>query len=91
MSDEELSIECNQHGKSSCAVVCQHLIKTSGEPLGFVENSSEPGDYQGWCNACEELYLQELDLTEKFKEFNGMSVVCEKCYFEIRDNHETAS
>lgn len=33
MSDEELSVECGEHGKSPATFVCQHL--PAGENQGF--------------------------------------------------------
>ncbi len=91
MSEDNLKIACKRHGSNSCAIVCRHLIDGRNQVLGFIENSSDPGDYQGWCNDCEKLYLEEQDLTDKFRAFNDMGVVCEKCYFEIREKHEITS
>jgi hypothetical protein len=86
-SDEVAEVDCARHGKKHAAVVCGHLLGTSAEARGFVENSDEPGDYQGWCAACEELFLVEQDLTETFAAFTKMSIVCETCYFDIRARH----
>ena len=62
-----------------------------GPPRGFVENSSVPGDYQGWCGACEALFLEVGDChTERFRAFTRMSLVCEACYVEIRARHAEA-
>lgn len=83
------SIECSLHGPSQiCATVCGHLVNNQGVALGFVENSSEPEDKQGWCYACELVFDQEQDKTERFMAFNQFSVVCSKCYEEIKAHHD---
>ena len=80
---EPLEIDCKTHGKGIAACVCRHLLD---EPDGkhFIENSSEPGDLQAWCNLCEDVFLEEGDMTERFKEFHALRLVCESCYSSIR-------
>jgi hypothetical protein len=87
MSDEPLFINCDFHGKSAAAAVCGHLAKNRNLPLGFVENSADPNDLQGWCYACEYLFLQEEDKTGKFRKFTNHGLVCSKCYEEIKAFH----
>lgn len=87
MLEDVLQVDCDEHGKNDAAVVCQHLLIEKLKPLGFIENSSEPGDYQGWCLDCEELFLEEDEMTEKFKKFNDMVIVCEECYLIIKQIH----
>lgn len=82
-----LSIDCEAHGKGTAATVCCHLPHYKRAPLGFIENSSEPGDLQGWCYACEHMFSLEGEMTEKFKEFCSFVLVCEECYSAIRRNH----
>ncbi|MBB5213331.1 hypothetical protein [Microbulbifer hydrolyticus] len=89
MEIDELNIDCEKHGKGIAATVCCHLISNNGAPLGFIENSSEPGDLQGWCYACEHMFLQEEDKTERFCKFCDFSVVCEECYKNIKAHHES--
>jgi hypothetical protein len=48
-----------------------------GPVAGFVENSSDPDDLQAWCAACEELFIREGEMTEAFRAFNDMKVVCD--------------
>jgi hypothetical protein len=86
MQNPPLEINCH-HGKGVVAVVCGHLVSNNGVALGFIENSSEPDDLQGWCFACEYLYQQESEMTEVFKEFNKMVVVCTICYADIKTKH----
>ena len=87
MSDDTLQVDCGEHGKRNAAIVCRHLLNEKHKALGFVENSAEPGDYQGWCYDCESLFLEEDDMTEKFKEFTNAAVVCEECYTKIKSIH----
>lgn len=82
-------IDCPCHGRSTAvASVCGHLVKNKGVALGFIENSDDPDDKQGWCYACELVYLQEEDKTERFRSFNHHAVVCPKCYDEIKAHHD---
>jgi hypothetical protein len=47
-------------------MICAHQLN-SADPIGFVENSSDPDDLQAWCYACEYLYAQEGDWTQNSK------------------------
>ena len=87
---EENLVDCESHGKSIPAIVCGHLVNNNNQAKGFIENSDFPDDLQAWCNACEDLFNLEQELTEKFRAFNNMSVVCSKCYHEIKIKHATA-
>lgn len=83
MSDA-LEIECEKHGRLVPASLCGHLVQNFGTPLGFVENSDDPLNKQGWCYACELVYNQEQDRTPRFLAFCNHTVVCSKCYDEIK-------
>lgn len=85
MENNKLEIDC-AHEKGIASLVCCHLLN-SVDPVGFIENSSDPNDLQGWCYACEFFFHQEGEMTEEFKKFNCAKVVCEKCYEEIKDAH----
>ena len=85
MEDSKLEIEC-RHGKGIASIICCHLLN-SINPVGFIENSSDPDDLQGWCFACEFFFEQEGEKTEEFKKFNDAKVVCEKCYEEFKNAH----
>jgi len=91
MANDELGINCDKHGKGVAATVCCHLVRNNGAPLGFIENSAEPGDLQGWCFACEYFFLQEEDKTERFKMFCNFSVVCEECYGGMKSLHDSST
>jgi hypothetical protein len=84
--DAPPTVRCKKHGVRTAAVVCGHLVKTD-EVRGFVENSSEPDDLQGWCDRCEAMFLKEGDRTPAFRAFHDMAVVCDLCYVRIRKQH----
>jgi hypothetical protein len=87
MPDEEpIYVDCGAHGKRVAAVVCRHMIESS-EPVGFVENSSDPDDRQAWCERCEEMFLAEGDKTEAFEAFNDRAIVCCVCYSALKAQH----
>ncbi|MCL2715966.1 MAG: hypothetical protein FWD68_15670 [Alphaproteobacteria bacterium] len=55
---EQTEVTCHHHGRSRIASLCGHLVKNRGAALGFVENSNDPENRQGWCYACELVYLR---------------------------------
>jgi hypothetical protein len=63
------------------------MIQIKDRAVGFVENSSDPGDLQAWCQACENLFETEDGLTEAFRAFNDFAVVCDLCYQEMKLRH----
>jgi hypothetical protein len=85
MGDNRLEINC-QHGRGVASIICTHQLN-SVDPVGFIENSSDPDDLQAWCYACEYVYGQEGDRTERFKKFNNARIVCEKCYEKYKNLH----
>ena len=92
MSDEDpIFVDCKKHGRGIAAVVCRHLCTSEYDPAGFIENSSEPGDMQAWCFRCEDMFEKENGMTDAFKEFNDMALVCETCYEEIRARHDRSN
>jgi hypothetical protein len=84
---EPMFVDCGVHGKRVAAVVCCHMLKPEGERVGFIENSSEPNDLQAWCNKCELVFEAESGMTDKFRAFNNMAVVCVECYKKSKDYH----
>jgi len=84
--NSSLEINCGRHGRSVAAAVCGHVLQR-GSPLGFVENNSDPLDQQGWCYACEHVFSQEGEMTERFRAFCCHTEVCSRCYEEIKSHH----
>jgi hypothetical protein len=83
---DPLLISCC-HGQRPSAVICGHMLVQSDQMVGFVENSSDPTDLQAWCEACEQLFLNEGGKTPSFMEFNQMTLVCDICYSNLKDRH----
>jgi hypothetical protein len=80
-------VDCAKHGRSLAAVVCVHLLEAQERAVGFIENSSESGDLQAWCDECEDQFEREGSLTAAFKEFCDIRIVCEHCYVTISERH----
>jgi hypothetical protein len=88
-SGDRATIKCGIHGPRGTAIVCCHMIQSKEAAVGFVENSSDPDDLQAWCSACETLFLEEGDKTERFRKFNNFAVVCDFCYASLKERHST--
>ncbi len=84
---EALFLDCTSHGRQVATVVCRHLLAQDGEKSGFIENSSDPHDLQAWCEACELKFAEEDGMTEDFKAFTDMKIVCTECYAEAKSRH----
>lgn len=63
------------------------MLRSKPAPAGFVENCDDPNDLQAWCYLCEEKFQEEDGMTDAFKEFNDMAIVCVVCYDEIKSRH----
>jgi hypothetical protein len=82
-----LMLNCALHGECTSAVVCKHMLRNEPAPSGFIENSSDPNDRQAWCHLCEEKFEQEGGMTDAFKKFNDMALVCIDCYMDAKVRH----
>lgn len=82
-----LMIDCEPHGTRVAAVVCCHLLDHEHAPAGFVENSDDPNDLQAWCGMCEKMFQSEHGMTDAFRDFNAMTVICVACYAEAKAHH----
>lgn len=80
-------VNCGAHGERISAVVCKHMLRSEPAPSGFIGNSADPNDLQAWCHLCEDKFLQEGGMTDAFREFNSMSIVCVVCYNEAKARH----
>jgi hypothetical protein len=85
--DAKASVRCGTHGNRTPAVVCCHHVISKDAVVGFVENSTDPDDLQAWCDACEQMFLAEGGLTDAFRRFNDLRIVCDFCYAGLRDRH----
>lgn len=92
---ESKLIECEAHGKLRQAFVCQHLNRNA--KTGFVEAfETSPGmklheedDLQAWCLECEKRRFEANGWTDNLMKFSNINLVCERCYFEIKDLHKS--
>ena len=88
---EQDFVECSVHGTIRKAFVCQHLNKQ--QVTGFEEafetypgiELNENDDLQAWCSACEQERLRTDGWNEESMEFANIKLVCENCYFEIKE------
>lgn len=84
-------VDCSEHGYRRRAFVCHHLNKES--KTGFVESfESHPGmklelddDFQAWCDQCEQERLKTKGWTDESMAFANIKLICEKCYFDIKE------
>ncbi len=88
---KENTVTCQKHGPKRMAFICQHLNKHTR--TGFEEafpsfrgmELEEYDDFQAWCDACE-IERQRTDgWNDESMKFANIKVVCEDCYFEIRE------
>jgi hypothetical protein len=84
-------VQCSTHEYRRRAFVCQHLNQTT--KVGFEEafetfedmELSDDDDFQAWCDACETVRQKEGEWNDRSMEFAKIKVVCEKCYFEMKE------
>lgn len=88
---KEKYVECGEHGSRRIAFVCQHLnleTKTGFEEAFPTHKGMELGeddDFQSWCDECEKVRLKEDGWDEETMKFAKIKLVCENCYFELKD------
>jgi len=88
---KEKYVQCGVHEYRRVAFVCKHLNDTT--KVGFEEAFEtfedmellEDDDFQAWCNECEIVRQNEGEWNDKSMEFAKIKVVCEKCYFEMKE------
>ncbi|MGJ8716650.1 MAG: DUF6882 domain-containing protein [Maribacter stanieri] len=86
-------IECSTHGKLRTAFICQHL--NTENKTGFEEafetyrgmELGEDDDLQAWCAECEKERLKDDGWNDESMEFAKIKLVCERCYFEIKESN----
>lgn len=86
-------VTCKEHGEKRHAFICQHL--TNSKEKGFEEAFStfkgmeleEDDDFQAWCDKCEIERERTDGWTAESMEFAKIKLVCEDCYFEIKERN----
>jgi len=84
-------ISCKVHGSGRIAFVCKHLDKE--HKVGFEEafetyenmELDEEDDLQAWCDECETVRQGEDGWNDVSMAFARIKLVCEKCYFEMKE------
>lgn len=84
-------VQCGAHEYRRRAFVCRHLNDTT--KVGFEEafetyedmELSEDDDFQAWCDDCEAVRQKEGEWNDRSMAFPEIKVVCEKCYFEMKE------
>jgi hypothetical protein len=88
---KEKYVECRAHDKQRTAFVCNHLIGSN--KVGFNEafdtfedmELGEDDDFQAWCDECEAIRQKEGEWNETAMAFTDIKLVCERCYFEMKE------
>ena len=84
-------IECDRHVSGRIAFICQHLNKD--EYTGFHEAfdpdtiNDDDDEYQAWCDECEKVRLKEDGWNDTSMAFAKIKLVCDQCFFEIRERN----
>lgn len=84
-------VSCDVHGSERIAFVCKHLNKEN--KVGFEEafdthenmGLEEDDDFQAWCDECETVRLEEDGWNDASMASAQIKLVCEKCYFDIKE------
>jgi hypothetical protein len=84
-------VECSDHEYRRVAFVCKHLNHT--DIVGFEEAFEttedmellEDDDFQAWCSGCEMVRQEEAGWNDKSMAFADIKIVCESCYFEMKE------
>lgn len=84
-------VQCGLHDFRRIAFVCRHLNHTT--KVGFEESFEsyedmelfEDDDFQAWCDECETVRQSEGEWNDNSMAFADIKIVCEKCYFEMKE------
>ena len=84
-------IQCGSHDYRRIAFVCKHLNNQT--KVGFEESFetfedmelSDEDDFQAWCDECESVRKSEGEWNDRSMKFADIKMVCEKCYFEMKE------
>ena len=84
-------VQCGAHEYKRRAFVCQHLNHST--KVGFEESFEtsedmelmDEDDFQAWCDECEIVREKEGEWNDKSMAFSNIKLVCEECYFEMKE------
>lgn len=85
-------VECVQHSTRRRAFVCEHLFDKE-KKVGFEEafetvegmELGDGDDFEAWCDECEAVRVEEGEWNDRSEAFANIKLVCEKCYFEMKE------
>jgi hypothetical protein len=87
-------VDCENHDRRRRAFICQHLkegsnngFEESFETYEDMEFEYEDDDFVAWCNECEKVRVEEDSLSGRCWEEGKFKIVCEKCYFKIKESN----
>ncbi|HEY6124123.1 MAG TPA: hypothetical protein VIV63_05700 [Steroidobacteraceae bacterium] len=87
--DSDIKVQCDTHGETSAAFVCQHLL--DGTELGFnVGVDPETPDEicpDAWCDGCEGRFAEVGEWTDELYAQADIKLVCTSCYSDIRERN----
>ncbi len=91
MNTKDKYVKCDEHDHGRIAFVCKHLLQKN--IVGFHEafetsegmDLSEDDDFQAWCDECEAVRKAEGEWNEESMAFADIKVVCETCYFKMKE------
>ena len=88
MSESPDLIECDRHGTSEAAFVCQHVASGSG--LGWFVATDDPDETRpdAWCAACEAVSNAAGGWDEESERAAGITMLCTSCYDEARARNQ---
>jgi hypothetical protein len=79
MSDKTEIVDCDEHGSSYAAFVCQHLARGSG--LGFFcDSGSDDPRPDAWCAECDAVMMADGGWNEESEQSAGITLLCVSCY-----------
>lgn len=86
-------VNCSNHIADRAAFVCQHLLDNMSTGFHEAFDSApliEPDDeHQAWCDQCEKIRFMEGEWTDTAMAFANIKVVCNQCYFDIKERKKT--
>jgi hypothetical protein len=54
----------------------------------YLGSEYEDDDFQAWCYECEKVRVEHDGWNDESMEFSDIKLVCEKCYFEIKESNK---
>jgi len=84
-------IECGDHEYRRITYVCRHL--DTAAKVGFHEafetsegmELDDDDDLQAWCDECEKVREKEGEWNDNSMAFAQIKIVCEGCYFDMKE------